>query len=114
GVDAFYASIEHAKPVSVGLNCGTGPEFMTDHVRTLASMANCYVTCYPNAGLPDGDGKYNETPAMVAAALGRFIDQGWVNLVGGCCGTTPEYIREIAGSRGPRSRAVRRRPGSRT
>ncbi|HUR38320.1 MAG TPA: methionine synthase, partial [Planctomycetota bacterium] len=96
GVDAFYASIEHAKPISVGLNCGTGPEFMTDHIRTLAGMASCYVTCYPNAGLPDGDGKYNETPAMVAAALSRFIEQGWVNLVGGCCGTTPAYIREIA------------------
>jgi len=96
GVDAFYASIEHAKPLSVGLNCGTGPEFMTDHLRTLAGMAGCYTTCYPNAGLPDGDGKYNETPAMVAGALGRFIEQGWVNLVGGCCGTTPEYIREIA------------------
>jgi 5-methyltetrahydrofolate--homocysteine methyltransferase len=96
GVDAFYASIEHAKPLSVGLNCGTGPEFMTDHIRTLAGMAKCAVTCYPNAGLPDADGKYNETPAMVAGALGRFIEQGWVNLVGGCCGTTPEYIREIA------------------
>jgi 5-methyltetrahydrofolate--homocysteine methyltransferase len=96
GVDAFYASIEHAKPLSVGLNCGTGPEFMTDHLRTLAGMASCYVTCYPNAGLPDGDGKYNETPGMVAAALGRFIEQGWVNLVGGCCGTNPAYIREIA------------------
>jgi len=96
GVDAFYASIEHAKPLSVGLNCGTGPEFMTDHLRTLAGMAGCYTTCYPNAGLPDAEGKYNETPAMVAGALGRFIEQGWVNLVGGCCGTTPEYIRAIA------------------
>src|SRR5436190_17096797 len=73
GVDAFYASIEHAKPLSVGLNCGTGPEFMTDHLRTLAGMASCYVTCYPNAGLPDSDGKYNETAPMVAGALGRFI-----------------------------------------
>ncbi|HVR85403.1 MAG TPA: methionine synthase, partial [Planctomycetota bacterium] len=96
GVDAFYASVEHARPLSIGLNCGTGPEFMTDHLRTLAGIASCYVTCYPNAGLPDGDGKYNETPAMVSAALGRFIEQGWVNLVGGCCGTTPAYIREIA------------------
>jgi 5-methyltetrahydrofolate--homocysteine methyltransferase len=96
GVDAFYASIEHANPLSVGLNCGTGPEFMTDHVRTLAGMSRSFVSCYPNAGLPDSDGKYNETPAMVAAALARFIDQGWVNIVGGCCGTTPAYIREIA------------------
>jgi 5-methyltetrahydrofolate--homocysteine methyltransferase len=96
GVDAFYASIEHAKPLSVGLNCGTGPEFMTDHLRTLAGLASCYVTCYPNAGLPDSDGKYNETASMVAGALGRFAEQGWVNLIGGCCGTTPDYIREIA------------------
>jgi 5-methyltetrahydrofolate--homocysteine methyltransferase len=63
---------------------------MTDHVRTLAGLASCFVTVYPNAGLPDADGKYNETPAMVAGTLGRFIEQGWVNLVGGCCGTTPE------------------------
>jgi 5-methyltetrahydrofolate--homocysteine methyltransferase len=96
GVDAFYASVEHAEPLSVGLNCGTGPEFMTDHLRTLAGLARCYVTCYPNAGLPDADGKYNETPKMLAAALGRFIEQGWVNLVGGCCGTTPDHVREMA------------------
>ncbi|HEX7896806.1 MAG TPA: methionine synthase [Planctomycetota bacterium] len=96
GVDAFYASIEHADPLSVGLNCGTGPEFMTDHVRTLAGMTRSFTSCYPNAGLPDADGKYNETPAMVAGALARFIDQGWLNIVGGCCGTTPAYIREIA------------------
>ncbi len=96
GIEAFYASVEHVAPLSVGLNCGTGPEFMTDHLRTLSALARSYVTCYPNAGLPDSDGKYNETPAMVAAALARFIEQGWVNLVGGCCGTTPAYIREIA------------------
>ena len=96
GVDAFYASIEHANPLLVGLNCGTGPEFMTDHVRTLSGMARCFTSCYPNAGLPDADGRYNETPAMVAATLARFIESGWVNLVGGCCGTTPAYIREIA------------------
>ncbi len=96
GVDAFWASIEHAGPLSVGLNCGTGPEFMTDHLRTLSGMAGCFTSCYPNAGLPDADGKYNETPAMVAGTLGRFVEQGWVNLVGGCCGTTPEYVREIA------------------
>ena len=96
GVDSFYASIEHAAPLSVGLNCGTGPEFMTDHLRTLAGIAGCFVSCYPNAGLPDADGKYNETGPMVAGALGRFVEQGWVNMIGGCCGTTPEYIREIA------------------
>ncbi|HXG62437.1 MAG TPA: methionine synthase [Planctomycetota bacterium] len=96
GVEAFYASIEHAAPLSVGLNCGTGPEFMTDHLRTLARLARCFVTCYPNAGLPDAEGRYNETPAMVAGTLARFVEEGWVNLIGGCCGTTPEYVREIA------------------
>lgn len=96
GVEAFYASIEHAAPLSVGLNCGTGPEFMTDHLRTLSRLARCYVTCYPNAGLPDADGRYTETPAMVAGTLARFVEEGWVNLVGGCCGTTPDYVREIA------------------
>jgi 5-methyltetrahydrofolate--homocysteine methyltransferase len=106
GVDAFYASIEHAAPLSVGLNCGTGPEFMTDHLRTLAGLADCFVTCYPNAGLPDSDGKYNETAAMVAGTLARFVEQGWVNLIGGCCGTTPEYVREIAKA----ARAGRPRP----
>ncbi len=96
GVEAFWASVEHARPLSVGLNCGTGPEFMTDHVRTLSSLVPCFVTCYPNAGLPDAEGRYNETPAMVAGTLARFVEQGWVNVIGGCCGTTPEYVREIA------------------
>ncbi len=95
GVEAFFASVEHAAPLSVGLNCGTGPEFMTDHLRTLAAMAGCFTTCYPNAGLPDADGHYTETPAMVAAALHRFAEQGWVNLVGGCCGTTPAHVRAV-------------------
>jgi 5-methyltetrahydrofolate--homocysteine methyltransferase len=83
GIDAFCASVEHWEPLTIGLNCGTGPEFMSDHLRTLAGLTRSFVSCYPNAGLPDADGKYNETPAMVAAALSRFIEQGWVNLVGG-------------------------------
>ncbi len=112
GVDAFWASIEHARPWTVGLNCGTGPEFMTDHVRTLAGLASCFVTVYPNAGLPDADGKYNETAAMVAGTLGRFVEQGWVNLIGGCCGTTPEYVREIA--KVARAGKPRPLPGKRT
>ena len=88
--------MEHAAPLSVGLNCATGPEFMTDHVRTLAGMARCFVSCYPNAGLPDEMGQYSETPEMMTETLGRFMESGWLNLVGGCCGTTPEYIRQIA------------------
>jgi 5-methyltetrahydrofolate--homocysteine methyltransferase len=96
GVDALYASLEHADLLSIGLNCATGPRFMTDHIRSLASIANCMTSCIPNAGLPDEEGRYNETPDMIARTLGHFMDEGWVNIVGGCCGTTPEYIAAIA------------------
>ncbi len=95
-IDAFYASVEHAGMTSIGLNCATGPEFMSDHLRTLHGLAKCAVSCYPNAGLPDENGTYGESPAMLAGALARFIEHGWINIVGGCCGTTPDYIREIA------------------
>jgi 5-methyltetrahydrofolate--homocysteine methyltransferase len=84
------------KPFAVGLNCATGPEFMTDHLRTLASLANTAVSCYPNAGLPDEEGHYHETPEMLAKKIQRFAEKGWINIVGGCCGTTPEHIRAIA------------------
>jgi 5-methyltetrahydrofolate--homocysteine methyltransferase len=94
--DAFYASIAHADLLSVGLNCATGPEFMTDHIRTLSEMASTRISCYPNAGLPNEDGKYGETPDSLAAALDRFIANGWINVVGGCCGTTDRHIRAIA------------------
>jgi len=96
GVEAFYTSVEHAHMTSIGLNCATGPEFMTDHIRTLASTAECFISCYPNAGLPDEYGNYAETPELMAETLGRFIDNGWLNLVGGCCGTTPEYVQRFA------------------
>ena len=79
----------------IGLNCATGPEFMTDHIRALAELACTRVACVPNAGLPDEDGNYLETPAMVAAVVGRFAREGWLNLVGGCCGTGPEHIRRL-------------------
>ncbi|MCI0415070.1 methionine synthase [bacterium] len=95
-IDAFYASVEHSGMISAGLNCATGPEFMSDHLRTLHSLAKCYISCYPNAGLPDENGRYGETPQMIASALERFIEQGWINIVGGCCGTNPAYIQEIA------------------
>lgn len=94
-IDAFYCSVEHSGMSSIGLNCATGPEFMADHLRTLNSLAKCFVSCYPNAGLPDENGRYNETPQMIASALARFIENGWINIVGGCCGTNPDYIREI-------------------
>ncbi|MEW6324214.1 MAG: methionine synthase [Nitrospirota bacterium] len=96
GVEALYTSLEHAGLFSIGLNCATGPEFMTDHLRSLAALASCYVSVYPNAGLPDEEGHYAETPETLSAKLRRFVDEGWVNLIGGCCGTTPAHIAAIA------------------
>lgn len=95
-VEALYASIEHAGMLSIGLNCATGPRFMTDHIRSLAEVSNCYVSCLPNAGLPDEEGRYTETPEKIAAALEGFVKEGWINILGGCCGTTPAYIAAIA------------------
>ncbi|MED4727880.1 methionine synthase [Aneurinibacillus migulanus] len=95
-IEAFYISLEHLQPISMGLNCATGPEFMRDHIRTLSNMAGCAVSCYPNAGLPDEDGHYHESPQALATKLAGFAEQGWLNVAGGCCGTTPEHIRAIA------------------
>src|SRR6058998_2298196 len=95
-VEAMWASLRHAKPLAFGMNCATGPEFMTDHIRTLSASTGEFVSCYPNAGLPDEEGKYLETPESLAAQLEKFVDHGWLNLVGGCCGTTEKHIRAIA------------------
>jgi 5-methyltetrahydrofolate--homocysteine methyltransferase len=95
-VEALWASLGHLELLSLGLNCATGPEFMTDHIRSLHSLANRYISCYPNAGLPNEEGKYGETPTSLAEQLERFIDRGWLNIVGGCCGTTEQHIRAIA------------------
>jgi len=94
--DAFLASIEHAALLAVGLNCATGPDLMTDHLRTIHERARSAVSCFPNAGLPDQDGIYPETPGSLAAALERFVDAGWLNIVGGCCGTDAEHTAEMA------------------
>ncbi len=95
-VDAVYAAIAHAPLLSIGLNCSTGPEFMTDHIRTLSSLTRTLVSCYPNAGLPDADGRYGETPERIASHLSRFAEEGWLNILGGCCGTTPPHIAALA------------------
>ncbi|MEH7355423.1 methionine synthase [Neobacillus drentensis] len=95
-IESFYISIEHMNPVAVGLNCATGPEFMQDHIRSLAGLASTAVSCYPNAGLPDEEGHYHETPETLAKKLSDFAAHGWLNIVGGCCGTTPEHIKAIA------------------
>ncbi|MGJ5819410.1 methionine synthase [Paludibaculum fermentans] len=94
--DAFYTSIAHADLLAVGLNCATGPEFMTDHIRTIHELSNTRVSCYPNAGLPNEDGKYDTTPTSLASQLEKFVDHGWLNIIGGCCGTTPEHIQAIS------------------
>lgn len=94
-IEAFYLSVEHLQPISIGLNCGTGPEFMRDHIRSLSALATCAVSCHPNAGLPDEDGNYLETPLALAEKLAGFAKEGWLNIAGGCCGTTPEHIRRL-------------------
>ncbi len=95
-IAAFYHSIAHAKPFSVGINCALGGRAMRPYVEELAQIAPCYVSCYPNAGLPNAFGGYDETPAEMAAVLGEFALNGWLNLVGGCCGSTPAHIAAIA------------------
>ncbi len=110
GVEALYVALEHLDLFAIGLNCATGPEFMTDHLRTLAAMATRFVTVYPNAGLPDERGQYAETPGSLAFKMRRFVDEGWVNIIGGCCGTTPAHIRalaELVRGRPPRVPAAR-------
>jgi 5-methyltetrahydrofolate--homocysteine methyltransferase len=94
--DALAVSLEHADLLYVGLNCATGPEFMTDHLRSLAQLTRFRIACVPNAGLPDENGHYLETPQMISRALRRFCDEGWLNFVGGCCGTTTAHIEAIA------------------
>lgn len=95
-IGAFYHSIRHARPFSVGINCALGGAAMRPYVEELAGLAECYVSCYPNAGLPNAFGGYDETPADMATVLGEFARAGFVNLVGGCCGSTPDHIRAIA------------------
>jgi 5-methyltetrahydrofolate--homocysteine methyltransferase len=95
-VEALAASLEHAPLLYLGLNCATGPEFMTDHIRSLAAVSRFRVGCVPNAGLPDENGHYLESPEMLARVLRRFAAEGWLNVVGGCCGTTAAHVRAIS------------------
>ncbi|MFB9330450.1 methionine synthase [Paenibacillus aurantiacus] len=95
-IEAFYISLEHLNPISMGLNCATGPEFMRDHIRSLSEIARTAISCYPNAGLPDENGHYHESPASLARKIADFAEQGWLNIAGGCCGTTPDHIRAMA------------------
>ncbi|GIX35643.1 MAG: methionine synthase [Lysobacteraceae bacterium] len=94
--EAFWYSLRHAAPLSIGLNCALGAADLRAHIDVLAAVADCYVSCHPNAGLPNAFGEYDETPTQMAEVLAGFARDGLINLVGGCCGTTPEHIRAIA------------------
>ncbi|MGH7786907.1 MAG: methionine synthase [Candidatus Binatia bacterium] len=111
-IESLYVSVEQRDLFAIGMNCATGPDFMTDHLRTLAEISRFPISCFPNAGLPDEDGNYNELPPMLAKKIERFCAEGWINIIGGCCGTTAEHIRmiaQIAAAHRPRqARALRR------
>ncbi len=94
--EAFWYSLRHAQPFSIGLNCALGAKDLRAHVDILAQLAECRVSAHPNAGLPNAFGEYDESPADMARQLREFAASGLLNLVGGCCGTTPEHIRAIA------------------
>jgi 5-methyltetrahydrofolate--homocysteine methyltransferase len=95
-VEAFYTSVAHAKPLSIGLNCALGAREMRPHIVELSNIASCYISAYPNAGLPNTMGEYDEHPKDTAHHIAEWAKEGYVNIVGGCCGTTPDHIRQIA------------------
>lgn len=95
-LEAFYTSIRHAKPLSVGLNCALGAAEMRPHIEELSQIAECFTSAYPNAGLPNAFGQYDEQPHETAHIISEWAQQGFVNIVGGCCGTTPDHIKHIA------------------
>jgi len=110
-VEAFWNSVRHCKPFAVGLNCALGAELMRPHIAELSRIADTLVAAYPNAGLPNAMGQYDEQPHETACMLHEWADSGIVNILGGCCGTTPEHIKHVADSvAGLKPRAVPERP----
>lgn len=95
-LEAFYTSVAHANPLSIGLNCALGAAEMRPHIEELSQIASCFTSAYPNAGLPNAMGEYDELPEQTAHFIEEWAEQGFVNIVGGCCGTTPDHIRHIA------------------
>jgi 5-methyltetrahydrofolate--homocysteine methyltransferase len=95
-LEAFYNSVRHAKPLSIGLNCALGAQEMRPHIEELSQIAECYTSAYPNAGLPNAMGEYDEHPEDTGHFIEEWAKAGFVNIVGGCCGTTPDHIRHIA------------------
>lgn len=96
-IEAFWNSVRHAKPLAVGMNCAFGANELKPYIRELSELADCYVSCYPNAGLPNplAETGYDETPDHTSSAILDMVDNGYLNIVGGCCGTTPQHIRAI-------------------
>jgi 5-methyltetrahydrofolate--homocysteine methyltransferase len=95
-LEAFYVSVMHANPLSIGLNCALGAQEMRPHIEELSSIAGCFTSAYPNAGLPNAFGEYDEQPHETAHIIEEWAANGWLNIVGGCCGTTPDHIKHIA------------------
>lgn len=95
-LEAFYVSVQHARPLSIGLNCALGAQEMRAHIEELSQISACFTSAYPNAGLPNAMGEYDEQPDQTAHFIEEWAENGWVNIVGGCCGTTPDHIRHIA------------------
>ncbi len=95
-LEAFYVSVMHANPISIGLNCALGASEMRPHIEELSQIAGCYTSAYPNAGLPNAFGEYDEQPHETAHIIEEWAAAGFVNIVGGCCGTTPDHIKHIA------------------
>ena len=95
-LEAFYVSVMHARPLSIGLNCALGAQEMRAHIEELSQIAACFISAYPNAGLPNAMGEYDEQPEQTAHFIEDWAENGFVNIVGGCCGTTPDHIRHIA------------------
>ncbi|MBK7433141.1 MAG: homocysteine S-methyltransferase family protein [Chitinophagaceae bacterium] len=95
-LEAFYTSVMHANPLSIGLNCALGASEMRPHIEELSQIAACYTSAYPNAGLPNAFGEYDEQPHQTAHIIEEWAKEGFVNIVGGCCGTTPDHIKHIA------------------
>jgi 5-methyltetrahydrofolate--homocysteine methyltransferase len=94
--EAFYNSMRHTRPLAVGLNCALGAKELRPYVEELSKIAETRTSCHPNAGLPNAFGEYDDTPESMSAHIGEWAKNGWLNIVGGCCGTTPEHIRAIA------------------
>src|SRR5450432_4909755 len=109
-LEAFYVSVMHARPLSIGLNCALGAQEMRPHIEELSQIAGCHTSAYPNAGLPNAFGEYDEQPHETAHIIEEWAANGWLNIVGGCCGTTPDHIKHIANA--VRDCAPRRISGS--